>query len=49
MFDVKERKINSEVVGNLLMFIPFGILYSLAKKKPSIKNTLGRIHLHTVD
>lgn len=32
--------INSEVIGNLLMFIPFGILYSLAKKKPSIKNTV---------
>lgn len=28
--------INSEVVGNLIMFIPFGILYSLAKKKPSM-------------
>lgn len=32
--------INSEVIGNLLMFIPFGILYSLAKKNPSIKNTI---------
>ena len=32
--------INSEVVGNLIMFIPFGILYSLAKRKPSIKNTI---------
>lgn len=32
--------INSEVVGNLIMFIPCGILYSLAKKKSSIKNTI---------
>ena len=32
--------INSEVVGNLIMFIPFGILYSLAAKEPSIKNTI---------
>lgn len=32
--------INSEVVGNLIMFIPFGILYSLAKRKPSIMNTI---------
>ena len=32
--------INSEVIGNLIMFIPFGILYSLAKRKPSIKNAI---------
>lgn len=34
------HRINSEVVGNLIMFIPFGILYSFARKKPNIKNSI---------
>lgn len=32
--------INNEVVGNLIMFIPFGILHSLARKKLGIKNSI---------
>ena len=32
--------INSEVIGNLIMFIPFGILYPLARKKANIKNSI---------
>lgn len=34
------KHINSEVLGNLVMFVPFGILYSLGKDNPTIKNTI---------
>ena len=31
------RNFNTEIIGNFLMFLPFGILYPLAKKTPSWK------------
>ncbi len=34
------RNINSEVVGNVLMFMPFGILYPLARERFSFRNTI---------
>jgi glycopeptide antibiotics resistance protein len=32
--------LNSEVIGNLIMFIPFGILYSLSREKFNFRKTL---------
>lgn len=32
--------INREVIGNLIMFLPFGILYPLSRTKPSYKNVV---------
>lgn len=34
------NNINSEVIGNFLMFLPFGILYPLSKEETTFKNTL---------
>lgn len=34
------NNINSEVIGNVLMFLPFGILYPLSKEEPTFKNTI---------
>lgn len=32
--------INEEVIGNFLMFLPFGILYPLSQEKTILKNTI---------
>lgn len=34
------KHLNSESIGNLLMFIPFGILYSLSRKEFNLKKSL---------
>lgn len=31
------NNINNEVIGNFLMFLPFGILYPLSKEEPTLK------------
>ncbi len=35
------RRVNGEVVGNVLMFLPFGVLHPLSKRYPTWKSTVG--------
>lgn len=35
------RHLHGETIANLLMFMPFGVLYPLARKRPSWKGTMA--------
>lgn len=36
------RRINGEVVGNVLMFLPFGVLHPLSNAEPTWRHTVSR-------